>query len=285
MKPGSPARMKTGYGVPSALLQVKNANSGEDITEQAKKLATADAQAKLAAAGKNPGGSTDIRNFEGKATVTKKAKPVERFAKTPAEINAWKNAPQANKDKYRDQSVTETVTLSDRGADKPKETPKLTPTPSANNMTWFKSNTNYKSSGAEVIGGGSYSNDRITEGNTKNAADTDANTTKQGRPYSTGEKNQFNSTSFTEQETKLWNAGRIGSGDNPMGKDPGKHQSRLNALETQLDANLNKVKVRKEGAKAKQTAAASAAKARAEANRANRTVKSPAAQLRKQKKC
>jgi len=290
MKPGRSPFMQTGRGIPSALLQVKpklNTFSGEDMSAQAKKLADAKAKAKLAAAGENEGGSNNVRTFSADATVIKKAKPVEKFAKTPAEIAKWKAAPQANKDQYLDKSVTETVTVSDTGMDKPKETPTPMATPNTNNMSWFASNTNQKFGGSTVIGGGSYSNDRITEGNTKNAADTDPNTISQGNPFSTGEKNKFNSVNFTPQEIKLSNAGRIGVNDTPIGKDPVKHQSRLNALEKQLDANLNKVLVRKAGTKAKQDAAAAAATANAKANLAKRKVKSPspAAQLRKQKKC
>jgi hypothetical protein len=120
--------MQTGRGIPSAFMQT-NIGTGEDLKAQAKAKAEAEAKAKLAALGENKGDSKNVRNVEATATVTKEGKKVEKFAKTPAEIAAWKAAPKENKEKYLKQSATETVKLSDVGKDTPKppETPKEEP--------------------------------------------------------------------------------------------------------------------------------------------------------------
>jgi hypothetical protein len=128
MKPGRSPFMQTGRGIPSAFMQV-NPSTGEDLKAQARAKAEAEAKAKLAALGENKGDSKNVRNVEATATVTKEGKKVEKFAKTPAEIAAWKAAPKENKEKYLKQSATETVKLSDVGKDTPKppETPKEAP--------------------------------------------------------------------------------------------------------------------------------------------------------------
>ena len=121
MTPGKSPFMKTGHDIPAPFMQVNtNAGTGEDLNARAKAKAEADAKAKQLAAGENKGGSKDIRNFEGTATVTEKGKKVERIAKTPAEIAAWEKAPKENKEKYLDKSATKTVTISDTGKDQPQ---------------------------------------------------------------------------------------------------------------------------------------------------------------------
>jgi len=141
MKPGKFPFAKTGHGIPIPFMQTKiNIGTGEDLSAQAKAKAEADAKAKQLAAGENKGGSKNIRNFEGTATVEKEGQKVERFAKTPAEIKKWKAASAENKAKYEKRSATETVKLSDTGVDKP--TP-ITPTPAEPKSygSWYKTGT------------------------------------------------------------------------------------------------------------------------------------------------
>ena len=127
MTPGRSPFMKTGRGIPSALMQT-NIGTGEDIKAEAKRKAEADAKAKLEALGKNEGASTNVREVQGTATVTRKGQPVEKQAQTPKEIEAWKAAKAKAEsegkpfgEKYNTQTATETVKLSDTGADKPKK--------------------------------------------------------------------------------------------------------------------------------------------------------------------
>jgi hypothetical protein len=114
MKPGRSPFKKTGHGIPSPFLQ-ENLSTGEDLRKKAKEAAEAKLKQKMESAGPNMGGAGVVRNFEASATATAPGKPVERFAKTAEEIAKWKAAPEANKAKYKSQSVTETVKASDRG--------------------------------------------------------------------------------------------------------------------------------------------------------------------------
>lgn len=115
MRPGRSSFMKTGRGIPSPFLQEQNKGTGEDLRAQAKKLAEAKLQKQMDEAGQNPGDAGNIRNFKASATVTVPGKKVEKQAKTPEEIEAWKKAPKENKEKYESKSVTETASASDKG--------------------------------------------------------------------------------------------------------------------------------------------------------------------------
>jgi hypothetical protein len=114
--------MQTGRGIPSPFLQPKtNIGTGEDLQAQADRLAKEKLQKNIES--KPLEGSKDTRTETATVTAVEKGKKVERFAKTPAEIAAWKAAPQENKEKYIDKTLTATGTASDTGADKPTEVP------------------------------------------------------------------------------------------------------------------------------------------------------------------
>lgn len=279
MTPGRAPFMQTGNGIPSALLQT-NTSTGEDIKAEAKRKAEEDAKAKLNALGENKGGSTNIREVEGAATVTRKGQPVEKQAQTPKEIAAWKAAKAKAEsegkpfgEKYNTQTATETVKLSDTGADKPKEADK----PKSDTKYWFKSDTNNKSG----FGGGSEwgvaNEGTIAAGEAKIASDTDPERIKRGAPFSTGEYNKFFSQPFTAQETKLYNADRIGprSAEAVFSKDPKRQEYRqnwLNTAEERLDAGLKKRADAAAATKAKQTEAKTKFDAKAKAKAEARAV-------------
>ena len=125
MKPGRSPFMQTGRGIPSPFMQPKtNIGTGEDLQAQADRLAKEKLQKNIES--KPLEGSKDTRTETATVTAVQKGKKVEKFAKTPAEIAAWKAAPQENKEKYIDKTLTATGTASDTGADKP-ETPKVEP--------------------------------------------------------------------------------------------------------------------------------------------------------------
>ncbi len=265
MTPGRSPFMKTGYGIPSALLQT-NVGTGEDIKAEAKRKAEEDAKAKLTALGKNEGGSTNVREVQGTATVTRKGQPVEKQAQTPKEIAAWSAAKAKAEsegrpfgEKYKTQTATETVKLSDTGTDKPKEEKQK-----SNNNYWHKSNTNTKSG----FGGGSSWGVTTAEsyiggaGKRKQAADTNPEVIKGGAPFATGEDNEFYYQQMTDQEQKLWNNHRLTQDSNPFGKDPVKRQAWLNEVEGRLDADLKEKSDRKAAADARKATERTAMEAR-----------------------
>ena len=126
MKPGRPPFMQTGRGIPSPFLQPKtNIGTGEDLQAQADRLAKEKLQKNIES--KPLEGSKDTRTETATVTAVEKGKKVERFAKTPAEIAAWKAAPQENKEKYIDKTLTATGTASDTGKDTTPVTPPIDP--------------------------------------------------------------------------------------------------------------------------------------------------------------
>ena len=140
-------------------------------------------------------------------------------------------------------------------------------------MSWTKSETNQKFGGNEVIGMSPTGSAEIKAGVRKQSIDTNPSITGQGRPFSTGEANKYESRPLSSQEMNLYGRGRIGATDNPYGKDPVKHQERLNALETQLNKNDKTIATRKETTSAKVTAAVKAKEAKIASNLAARKKK------------
>lgn len=187
---------QTGRGIPAPFLQV-NISSGNDLKAQARAKAEAEAKAKLTAAGENKGTSKDVRAFEATATVTKEGKKVEKFAKTPKEIAAWKAASPENKAKYEKQSATETVKLSDVGKDKP-----MTPPKSEDYGSWTSESI------SQDFGG------RSTTGYTQSAYDLERGDIKQAydvsrggeiKPGSNPAGNVYKHQKVTPQESRVQN--------------------------------------------------------------------------------
>lgn len=187
---------QTGRGIPAPFLQV-NISSGNDLKAQARAEAEKKVQAIKEASGLNPGGSKDVRNFEASATVTTAGKKVEKFAKTPAEIAAWKKAKPKNLEKYKSQSATETARLSDVGMDKPTTPPK-----SEDYGSWTKESV------SQDFGGHS------TTGYTQNPYDLERGDIKQAYDISRGSEikpgsnpagNVYKHQKVTPQESRIQN--------------------------------------------------------------------------------
>jgi len=279
--------MQTGNGIPSALLQEKNKGTGEDLKAEAARKAEA-----LRAADKSNLKIGEKKDFTASASnITP--------AKTPQEIAAWKasigkpgagrfnETAAATVSKEGTNNITPKGVVNFSNEIKASEMPSSAKIPMAKapgGRSWFRSDTNQKFAGNTSFGiSGSFKN-RISEGQRKQSIDTDPKITSQGRPFSTGENNEFKNTAFTDQETKLYDRGRIGIDDNPFGKDPVKHKNRLNALESQLDKNDQTVASRTAATATKQAEAIAAKKAKIEAEKGKRNVKSPNKQLKNKNK-
>lgn len=156
MNPGRPPFMQTGRGIPSAFMQ-KNIGTGEDLQAQVDALAKAKLQKNIES--KPLVGSNDTRTETATLTTVQKGKKVEKFAKTPAEIAAWKAAPKENKEKYIDKTLTATGTASDTGKDKPV-TPTAT-TPKKSFGMFYKQTTSMPFGGGTTSG---YADPNTTEG-------------------------------------------------------------------------------------------------------------------------
>ena len=261
-KPGRSPLLKTGRDIPTPFLQT-NISSGSDL----KAKATAKAE-KLRAADKSKLGTGETKTFTG---TERDITP----AKTPEEIATWKEAitkPGAGRN-----IRTESVTVKKEGFSdlKPasavspknkisgseiKPTPNKAPAPTG--MSWTRSDTNQTFGGHTETGISPTGSSEIAAGVRKQALDTDPKTVSLGRPFSTGENNQYQNRPFTTQEMKLYGRGRMGVNNNPFGKDPVKRQNVLNTLENQLDKNDATVTKRKEGVKARQVEAIKAKEAK-----------------------
>jgi hypothetical protein len=212
MKPGRTPFMQTGHGIPTPFMQPKtNAGTGEDLSAQARAMAEAQAKEKQLAAGENTGDSKNVRNFNATATVTKEGKKVEKLAKTPEEIKRWQAASEENKAKYKKQSATETVNLSDVGKDKPTIPP---PTPTAeepkNYGMWHQNITGSNSNNF----GGSIVTGRVDPSTTEGVKFIEASQLKdytdkyQGKGFinrniASSSKNSFGLKPVTEEENRV----------------------------------------------------------------------------------
>lgn len=250
-KPGRTPFLKTGRNIPTPFLQT-NIKSGSDLKAEASAKAE-----KMRAADKSKLATGESKSFTGTASdIT--------LAKTPQEIADWQEAvkkPGAGRN-IRKESVTVkkegfsnlkpagivSTTNQITGAELKPSTSRLS-MPSG--MSWTKSDTNQKFGGNETWGMSPTGSAEIKAGTRKQSIDTDPNITSQGRPFSTGEANQYQSKPLTPQEMNLYNRGRLSGSDNPYGKDPVKHQKRLNALEEQLSKNDQTIAERKAATKAK----------------------------------
>ncbi len=271
--PGRSPLLKTGRDIPTPFLQT-NISTGSDLKEKA----TAKAE-KLKAADKSKLGIGETKTFTG---TERKITPAE----TPSEIAAWKEAIKQPGAGRNIEKETATVTKYGQSDLKPagptgskneitgsklKPSPNKPSTPTG--MSWTKSETNQKFGGNEVIGMSPTGSAEIKAGVRKQSIDTNPSITGQGRPFSTGEANKYESRPLSSQEMNLYGRGRIGTADNPYGKDPVKHQERLNALETQLNKNDKTIANRKETTSAKVTAAVKAKEAKIASNLAARKKK------------
>jgi hypothetical protein len=192
---------KTGHGVPTPFLQV-NISSGNDLKAKAKAEAEKKVQAIKEASGLNPGGSKDVRNFEASATVTAAGKKVEKFAKTPAEIAAWKKAKPENLEKYKSQSVTETAKLSDIGTDKPKQP--VTPAPKPKDFgSWTKESTSIRNAGGGSVTGYTEKSDELEAGDIKNYVDKYQGKDVTQFANATSGQNQYKHSRVTPQESRI----------------------------------------------------------------------------------
>lgn len=276
-EPGISPLLKTGRGIPTPFLQT-NISSGSDL--KAKAAAKAE---KLRAADKSKLGTGETKTFTG---TERDITP----ATTPEQVAAWKQAitkPGAGRN-IRTESVTVKKEgfsdLKPAGLVSPKNqisgseikpTPNKAPVPTG--MSWTRSDTNNKSG----FGGGSEwgvaNEGTIAAGEAKIASDTDPERIKRGAPFSTGEYNKFFSRPFTAQETKLYNADRIGprSAEAVFSKDPKRQEYRqnwLNTAEERLDAGLKKKADAAAATKAKQTEAKTKFDAKAKAKAEARAV-------------
>jgi hypothetical protein len=261
--PGRSPLPQTGRGIPTPFLQT-NISSGSDL--KAKAAAKAE---KLRAADKSKLGIGESKTFTGTA------KNITKFAETPAEVSAWKEAikqPGAGRNIEKESVTVKKEGFSDlkpAGPVSPKNqisgslmkpTPNKAPSPSG--MSWTNTQVNQNFGGRNSHGMSPTGSSEIAAGVRKQSIDTDPKIASQGRPFSTGENNQYQNRPFTTQEMKLYGRGRIGVDNNPYGKDPVKRQNVLNTLEAQVDKNDATVVKRKEGVQARQTAAIKAKEAK-----------------------
>ena len=185
-------------------------------------------------AGPNLGGSDNVRTFTGEAEYTIPGKKVERFAKTPEEIAAWKKASEKSKAKYRDQTKTVVETVSDRGLDKKQpsvvekdRTPHFYYGSNEHNMN-FGGHSTYGRSVGQPVGDASY-------------------TVSPSNPMS-GKPNIFKSRPATEREQKLMNSRFFSSTANPYEVSEEQWNTYLNnveARESKIQAEYAKRKQKK----------------------------------------
>ena len=167
MKPGKVPFLQTGRGIPSAFLQEKkptqNAISGkktqEELKAEARKIAQDKANAKLQKdiESKPLGGSTDVRTVTESADyVVPGQKPTKLVdPKDKKAYNAWLNASEENKAKFKDKKFTEQASATAAGTDKPQITtkPELTTTPPKNPVSGNPSRTIYTIEGTRGYAG------------------------------------------------------------------------------------------------------------------------------------
>ena len=202
MTPGRSPLQQTGRGVPSAFLQTRttttvNPVSGNTTKEQAAAEAKKKAEEKLAASIKNkPLEGTETRNEEGSASYTTPGKKVEKFATTPAEIAAWKKAPEENKKKYEDVVTEVKETASGQG--------KIDEIKEKDYGSWYHSTVDQNFGG----GGGwgmTRSQSFLDAGERQNRYDTSRG--NQIAPGSNPAGNIFEHRRITEQENRMQNSG------------------------------------------------------------------------------
>jgi hypothetical protein len=246
--PGRSPLLKTGRDIPTPFLQT-NISSGSDLKEKAAAKAE-----KLRAADKSKLGIGESKTFTGTA------KNITKFAETPAEVSAWKEAikqPGAGRNIEKESVTVKKEGFSDlkpAGPVSPKNKitgTTLKPSPSKpaspTGMSWTRSDTNQKFGGRTVTGMSPTGSAEIAAGKRKQSIDTDPSITSQSRPFSTGSENKYTSQAVTPREQKLLNRGLIGQGDNPIGVDPKRYETfigKKEAIANKQDATISERKAR-----------------------------------------
>ena len=289
MTPGRSPLQQTGRGIPSAFLQTRttttvNPVSGNTTKEQAAAEAKKKAEEKLAESIKNkPLVGTETRNTEGSASYTTPGKKVERFATTPAEIAAWKKAPEENKKKYEDVVTEVKGTASGQG--------KIDEIKEKDYGSWYKSTVDQN-----FGGGGSWGStmdkEFIKAGEKQNAYDTSRG--NQIAPGSNPAGNLFKYQKITEQENRLgptaspydtrwsdYGADRTANNpDSRIDTSPGSGEKRrqeyIKSTTEKLDKKAAEEKARQDAVKAKHAAARAELKAKNDAKAADREAKKAA---------
>jgi len=296
MRPGRSPFQQTGRGIPSAFLQERtvttvNKVTGNTTKEQASAEAKRKAEEALAADVKAKAlGGEETRSKEASATYTVPGKKVEKFLnpKDAKAVAAWKNAPQKNKDQYKDQNIEVKETASATGTPPPPPPPPpATPKPKTN---WVHTLVSQPFGGHESLG---FSDDKevMDEGDRKQRFDTSEYT------MTTSKENKYEHTPTTPQEEKIMATGRYGGEggqglspyagswkdkkNEPAGGGASRRATYLNMLESKIDEGTAKAAGLKAAAKERQAAAIEAKKAKDAARLAART---PANQLKNQSK-
>jgi hypothetical protein len=185
----SPLYMANGPGDESD----KKPGDNKSKEQKARELAKKRAEEARVKAGKNEGDSKNVRTFKGEASYVVSGKKVERYAKTPEEIAAWKKASEESKAKYRDKTKKVIETVSDTGVDKQK--PTTPPENKKDDRVYF-----FKGSNAHNMNFGGHT----TYGRTKGKPDPSNHTSytvSPSKPIS-GRPNTFESRPATDREMK-----------------------------------------------------------------------------------
>lgn len=223
---------KTGGGLPASL----NSGSANSIDPTLEAKAKAAAEAKLATniQAKPLGGSSDFRAEVGTATNIRQAKTPQEKAALAKAVAAGKASGKYNK------TVSATATAT--GKDMPIAPTPTAPvqitqppkTPEAAKNYFTQEVTNQKFGGQKVEG---MTKDLsfIASKKLKNVTDTNPKNIKRGNPYSTGEKNTFQSREVTPQEQNLLNRNLISSSDSGFGVSPERHKAYIGAKQAISD--------------------------------------------------
>ena len=180
-----------------------NRNKPVDPPTEAQKKAAAQKRAQenanknLSNLGENTGGPKNKRTVSGSSSYVKKGQKVERQAKTPEEIAAWKKSTPEQRSKYQDKKISVNATASDFGKNKPADIPTEVPKPKGTGMffTYASNEHNMRFGGNTETG--------YHEGKPDRSYFSDSYTTSPKNPIS-GRPNEYKSREMTSDEFKVY---------------------------------------------------------------------------------
>jgi hypothetical protein len=189
---------------------------------KARELAKKRAEEAWQQAGENKGGSKNVRTFKGEASYVIPGRPVEKYAKTPEEIAAWKKARPEIIEEYEDKEVGVVETVSDTGVDKqkPKENKK-------NDRVSF-----YKGSNAHNMNFGGHTSYGRIIGEVDLSKQSKSYTVSPEKPIS-GRPNTFEHREATDREIKAMNSGFFNNTASPY--DEGQTEAGWNDYLTRVE--------------------------------------------------
>jgi len=253
--PGRGPMMKTGRGIPLNMkspLYITNGPGDESEKEpgddkskekKARELAKKRAEEARIQAGENKGDSKNVRTFKGEASYVVPGQKVERYAKTPEEIAAWKKASEESKAKYRDQNKKVVETVSDTGVDKQKSnTPQnLTENKKNDRVNFFKGSNEHNMN----FGGHTTYGRNIGKPDLSNHK---SYTESPSKPIS-GRPNTFEYREATDREMKAMKSRFFSNTANPYQNEAGwnDYLTRVENKESKLQSKLserNKLKLK-----------------------------------------